>query len=92
MLYMVIERFPAYRDGYKAVGELFASRGRMMPEGSGLVYIASWMASDGSGCYQLMEAPSREAFDQWMRNWSSVTEFEVVQVEPSADFWKRVGN
>lgn len=85
MLFMVIERF---RDGTPdAVGRRFAQRGRMMPEGSGLTYLSSWMASDGSSCYQLMEAPSREAFAGWTANWSDLVEFEIIEVQTSAEFW-----
>lgn len=83
---MVIERF---KDGEpSAVGERFRSRGRLMPEGSGLVYLDSWMAADGSCCYQLMEAPSRGAFDGWIANWADLVDFEVVPVQASAAYWE----
>ncbi len=58
-----------------------------MPEDAGLQYIASWMTADGARCYQLMEAPSRAAFDGWIANWSDLVDFEVVEVKTSAEFW-----
>jgi len=85
MLFMIVERF---RGGTPdAVGARFKERGRLMPEGAGLAYVASWMAADGSCCYQLMDAPSRRALDGWMANWNDLVEFEVVEVKASAEFW-----
>ncbi len=85
MLYMVIERFKGGNPS--AVGERFKLRGRLMPEDSGLAYIASWMSVDGSCCYQLMDSPSRAALDPWIANWADLVDFEVVPVQSSADFW-----
>lgn len=86
MLFMVVERF---RGGdAAAVGARFRERGRMMPEGAGLVYVASWMGADGACCYQLMEAPGRGAFDGWIANWADLVEFEVVEVVESAAYWE----
>jgi hypothetical protein len=34
-----------------------------------------------------MNAPSREAFDGWIANWSDLVDFEVIEVQTSADFW-----
>ncbi|MFN0010887.1 MAG: DUF3303 domain-containing protein [Phycisphaerales bacterium] len=85
MLMMVIERFRA--GSAAAVGERFRSRGRLMPQGCGVEYVASWMAADGASCYQLMEAPDRESLDPWMANWADLVEFEVVAVRTSAEFW-----
>jgi len=85
MLFMVIEHFIGGDPG--PVGERFQSRGRLIPEGSGLEFVASWMSSDGAACYQLMQAPSRKALDSWMVNWSDLVDFDVVEVMPSADFW-----
>ncbi len=86
MLFMVIER---YRSGDAvAVGERFRARGRMMP--AGVEYVASWMRPDGSACYQVMEAPSRESLDGWIRNWEDLVAFEVEPVLASADYWRGV--
>lgn len=83
MLFMVIERFKA--GDAKAVGERFKRRGRMLPEGA--AYHASWVDSAGSRCFQVMEAPDREALNAWVRCWDDLIDFEIVPVLPSADFW-----
>lgn len=87
MLFMVIERFKG--GDWRAVGARFRARGRMMPEGSGAAYVASWLSTDGRVCYQLMEAPSRGSLDEWIANWSDLVEFEVIEVETSAEFWRK---
>jgi hypothetical protein len=87
MLYMVIESFRSANPDQ--VGARFRAKGRLMPEGAGLEYVASWMAADGTRCYQLMNAPSREAFDGWIANWSDLVDFEVIEVQTSADFWAK---
>lgn len=85
MLYMIVETF---RSGTPdQVGDRFKAKGRLMPEGANLQYVASWMSADGARCYQLMEAPSRRALDGWIANWSDLVDFEVVEVQPSAEFW-----
>ncbi|MFZ4576651.1 MAG: DUF3303 domain-containing protein [Phycisphaerales bacterium] len=85
MLYMIVETF---RSGTPdEVGARFKARGRLMPEDAGLAYVASWMTADGARCYQLMEAPSRSAFDGWIANWSDLVDFEVTEVKTSAEFW-----
>ena len=64
--YMIVERFkggdavPVYRR--------FRERGRMAPEG--LVYVASWVDTSLSRCYQIMESPDRALIDAWIANWS----------------------
>ncbi len=85
MLFMVIERFKGGDPG--PVGERFHLRGRLIPEGNSIEFVASWMTSDGAACYQLMQAPSRDALDSWMVNWRDLVDFDVVEVMPSADFW-----
>lgn len=83
MLFMILERFsPATRD---AVSERFRRRGRMLP--AGVVYVASWMSTDGACCWQLMEAGDRAALDPWLASWSDLVEFEVTSVLPSAEYW-----
>lgn len=81
MLYMIIETFrggdplPVYRrvrDG-----------GRLMPEG--LEYRGSWVTDDLQRCFQLMECDERRLLDEWIANWTDVTEFEVVPVVTSAE-------
>lgn len=82
---MVIERFK--NSDPKPVGERFRTRGRMLPDG--VTYQASWMTEGGAQCFQLMEAPSREALDEWASRWSDLVDFEIVEVLTSADFWAR---
>ncbi|MCG3124904.1 MAG: hypothetical protein GIKADHBN_03410 [Phycisphaerales bacterium] len=89
MLFMVIEKF---RGGSPdAVGERFRARGRLVPASSAIEYVDSWMAADGSRCYQLMRAPAAEALTPWMDAWSDLVEFEVVLVQSSAEFWSGRG-
>jgi hypothetical protein len=74
--YMIVEHFrnndavPVYRR--------FRERGRMAPEG--LVYTSSWITSDMTRCYQVMETSDRALLDQWIANWSDLVEFEVHPV------------
>ncbi|MCW5766597.1 MAG: DUF3303 family protein [Phycisphaeraceae bacterium] len=82
---MVIERFRAGNPD--AVGQRFRARGRLMPDGAPIAYVASWMTSDGAACYQLMEAPNAAALEPWMNAWRDLVDFEVVPVLTSADFW-----
>jgi hypothetical protein len=79
MLFMIIERFRAGNPD--AVGARFRSLGRLMPENAGLTYVASWMTTDGSACYQLMEAPSRQSLDGWIANWDDLVDFQVIPVQ-----------
>jgi hypothetical protein len=96
MLFMVIERF-RHTDP-TPIGDRFKLRGRMMPPE--LTYIASWIdphsadqgdvdSADGKGarCFQVMEAPTRESLDPWIRQWQDLVDFEVIPVLTSADFW-----
>jgi hypothetical protein len=82
---MVIERF---KDGDPSrVGERFAQRGRMLPEG--VSYDASWLDEAGTRCFQVMEATDRAALDEWIGKWSDLVDFEVVPVLTSQEFWAR---
>ncbi|MBS0196297.1 MAG: DUF3303 family protein [Planctomycetes bacterium] len=85
MLFMVIERFKN-RD-LTAVSERFRRHGRLIPEKSGIIYVASWMSADGASCYQFMQAPTRESLDPWIAKWSDLVDFEVTPVVPSEEFW-----
>lgn len=83
---MVIERFkggdatPVYRR--------FRESGRMTP--AGVTYIASWVTADLSTCYQVMDAESGAALDQWIARWSDLVDFEVIPVITSSDAASRV--
>ena len=87
MLFMVIERFK--HGDPKPVGDRFRTRGRMLP--AGVTYQTSWMDTTGSQCFQIMEAPSREALNEWVGRWNDLVDFEIIAVVPSADFWAQVG-
>jgi L-amino acid N-acyltransferase YncA len=83
MRFMVIERF---RGGDPAaVGERFRRRGRMMPDG--VRYVESWIDRAGMRCFQLVDAPSREALDPWIARWDDIVDFEAVEVVDPAGFW-----
>lgn len=81
MLFMIVEHFkngdavPVYRR--------FREQGRMAP--TGLNYVGSWVTSDLTRCYQIMESPDRELLDQWMARWSDLVDFEVIPVITSAE-------
>jgi uncharacterized protein DUF3303 len=81
MLFMVVERFrngdpvPVYRR--------FRDRGRQLPPD--VSYVGSWVSADLDLCYQIMDAPSRAALDEWTSHWSDLVEFDVVPVMTSAE-------
>jgi len=81
MLFMVIERFKN-RD---LLAQRFERNGRMLPEG--VNYQASWVVSDGSRCFQIMEAPDRETLMPWVRCWDDIVDFEVIPVVTSQQYW-----
>lgn len=83
MLYMVIERFR--RGDVALIGERFKRSGRMLPEG--LVYVASWVDSTGSRCFQVMETANPELLNVWVSRWEDLVDFEVIPVQTSSDFW-----
>lgn len=81
---MVIERFV---QGARPVYERAAEKGRMLPEG--LVYLDSWIDESLNRCFQLMETDDPALFDDWIADWSDLTEFEVVPVIDSAEAAER---
>ncbi len=86
MLYMIIEHF---RDGDAApVYERFRSRGRLAPDG--LHYVSSWVSSDLTRCYQVMECENTSLLETWMAAWSDLVAFEVHPVVTSAEAAARV--
>ncbi len=86
MLYMLIESFrnrdpvPVYRR--------FRDQGRLAPEA--LKYISSWVTSDMTRCYQLMECEDRHLLEQWIARWSDLVDFEVMPVITSAQAVERI--
>ena len=83
-LYMVVERF---RDA-PAVYRRFRERGRMAPEG--LRYVSSWVDEKIECCFQVMETDDRRLLDQWMANWSDLTDFDVYPVMTSAEAAEKI--
>ena len=85
-LYMVVEHFknrdavPVYRR--------FRDQGRMAPPG--LVYVSSWVDRKLERCYQLMESDDRSLIDQWIANWSDITDFEVYPVLTSKEAAEKI--
>ena len=81
MLFMVVERFkngdavPVYRR--------FREQGRLAP--TGLNYVGSWVTSDLTRCFQIMESPDRALLDQWLAQCADLVDFEVVPVITSAE-------
>lgn len=84
MTIMVIERF---RHGPGPVRERFLSKGRLLPEG--VEFVVSWITADGQGCFQLMETPDLASLDPWIANWRDLVDFEVVEIQPSNEFWSK---
>ncbi len=81
MLFMVIER---PRD-LELMGERYKQYGRMLPDD--VIYRASWIVSDGSVCYQIMEAPNHEGLMAWVGRWDDIVDFEIVPVLTSQEYW-----
>ena len=80
MTYMIIETF---KNGDAAsVYRRFRERGRMAPDG--LAYVASWVTSDMTRCYQVMECDDRDLLERWMARWRDLIDFEVIPVLTSA--------
>ncbi len=83
MLFLIIEQF---RDRNR-LRERFQRQGRMLPEN--LVYHASWIDPQTDRCYQIMEAPERDALRPWIERWSDIVDFEIIPVLTSQEFWAR---
>lgn len=74
--YMVIETF--FENCLEKIYERFHQKGRMLPEG--LHYLDSWLAKDGSRCFQLMETEQFELFQEWVSNWDDLSDFEIIEI------------
>jgi hypothetical protein len=86
---MVIERFRS-RDAAEAVYRRFDERGRMLPEG--LRYVSSWVAAELDRCFQLMECDDPRLFEQWIKHWHDLVEFEIVPLISSGEAGERVAH
>lgn len=81
MLYMVIEQFNA-----GAAPEIYRrarTLGRQMP--AGLEYVDSWVDLEYSRCFQLMRTEDPALFQDWIRAWNDLVNFEVIPVRTSAE-------
>jgi hypothetical protein len=81
MLFMIVEHFEDADPG--PVYARFRERGRLAPEG--LDYLGSWVTSDLTRCYQVMECADRSLLEEWMAQWADLVRFEVVEVMTSAE-------
>jgi hypothetical protein len=86
MLYMIIERFK--NDDPAPVYRRFRDRGRLAPEA--LKYVSSWVTSDMSQCYQLMECDDPLLLEQWIARWEDLVDFQVLPVITSAEAAERI--
>jgi hypothetical protein len=81
MLFLVVEHFRD-RDP-RPVYARFAAHGRCAPPG--LEYVASWVTTDLSRCYQVMRCDDRSLLDAWIARWCDLVEFEVHPVLTSPE-------
>jgi len=86
VLFMIVEHFKG--GDAKPVYERFRERGRLAPEG--LRYITSWVTSDLTRCYQVMECEDRALLDEWIAGWKDLIDFEVHPVVTSREAADRV--
>jgi len=86
VLFMIVEHF---RHGdARPVYERFRQRGRLAPDG--LRYVSSWVTSDLTRCYQVMECEDRALLEQWMAAWQDLVDCEIHPVITSAEAAARV--
>jgi hypothetical protein len=83
---MIVETFK--NQDAVAVYRRFRERGRMASEQ--LRYVSSWVTSDMTKCYQVMESDDRRPLDEWIDQWSDLIDFEVIPVITSAEAYERV--
>jgi len=81
MLFMIIEHF---RDGdARPVYRRFRDQGRLAPDG--LEYVSSWVTTDLSHCYQVMECDDTALLEQWLARWRDIVDFECIPIITSAE-------
>ena len=83
--FMVVE---TYLHGPGPVYERVRAGGRRIPEG--IVFVDSWVDAELGRCWQLMDAVSEEALQQWTSAWSDLVAFEIVPVVSSEEATRRV--
>ncbi len=86
MLFLVIEHF---KDGAQAIYDRFHGPGRMLPDG--LTFIGSWVTTDHTRCYQVMDCDDDSLLETWMDGWTDLTDFEVVPVVEGSEAAKVYG-
>jgi hypothetical protein len=79
MKYMLIETFKAGMAD--KIYERFNEKGRMLPDEAH--YLDSWLSTDRTKCFQLMEAARFELIEEWICKWDDLIEFEIVSVQDS---------
>jgi len=86
VLFMIVEHF---RGGDpRPVYQRFRLHGRLAPEG--LRYVTSWVTTDLTRCYQVMECEDSALLEIWLDAWRDIVDFEVHPVITSADAAARV--
>ena len=83
---MIIEHFKG--GDPRPVYDRFRARGRLAPDG--LRYVNSWVTSDLTRCYQVMECDDRALLDQWIDAWRDIVDFDVHPVITSPEAAARV--
>ncbi len=78
---MAIERFKGGSAGN--VYLRLRKHGRMLPDS--IRYINSWVDTDFSQCFQLMECDSLSSLNDWASAWSDLIDFEFVQVRSGTE-------
>ena len=74
---MVIEKF---KTGCKdKIYERLKTNGRMLPDG--LIYLDSWLEFQGKRCFQLMETNNEYLFDERVKKWNDLVDFEIIPLE-----------
>jgi hypothetical protein len=77
---MIVETFknrdatPVYRR--------FRDQGRLAPDG--LKYVSSWVTTDMTRCYQVMECADPRLLEEWIARWNDLVDFEVLEIIPTA--------
>jgi hypothetical protein len=78
---MAIERFKGGNAGN--VYLRLRRQGRMLPHT--VRYINSWVDTEFSRCFKLMECENLAALDQWTPLWSDLVDFEFVPVRSGTE-------
>jgi len=74
--FIVIEKFKPHC--LEKVYERFHRAGRMLPEG--LFYLDSWLEKTGERCFQLMETSDPSLFEEWIKQWDDLVDFEIIEI------------